>query len=108
MNMKITEATKEYFELKAEAKRIEERLSELRPVLENHIKVTTGTLTGENNAAVTIEVGEYGLNLSPAKRDNFNHKLALAELGDVVKPYLTQTWYTILKVTRVLKQSEVA
>lgn len=105
--MKINEAVQEYFNLKNDAKAIEERLSELRPVLESHIKAMTGSLTGSENAAVTIEVGEYGLNLSPAKRENVAIAKAKAELGDAFAPYLSTTWFTILKVTKILKR-EVA
>lgn len=100
----INETAAEYFELKDQAKKIEDRLAQLRPILETHIKSQTGSLTGESNAAVTIQVGDYGLNLSPAKRDNYDYKKAIEELGEIAKPYLRHTWFTILKVTKVLKQ----
>lgn len=111
--MKINESVQEYFELKAQTKVIEDRLAELRPVLEGHIKATTGTLTGSENAAITIEVGEYGLNLQPCARENFNFKAAASEFPDVFSQLkenkiITKTFYTMLKVTKVLKNQDVA
>lgn len=104
----INETVQEYFELKAEAKKIEERLSELKPIIEMHVKVTTGSFTAESTAAVTLQVGEYGINLSGGRRENFATKLALSQLGDLIKPFISTTWFSVLKVTKVVKQSDVA
>jgi hypothetical protein len=104
----IIESVEEYFQLKEEAKRIEAKLASLRPILEHHIKKTTGSFTGEATPNLTVQVGEYGLNLGQGTKENFNHKLAFTELGDILKPYLSKTYFTILKVTRIMRQGEVA
>jgi hypothetical protein len=87
----IEEAALEYMRLKAQAAELDAAMKRLRNVIEVAIAEEPekrAVIAGFRFALVTVE------------RDNFNLKKALEKLdGRVLRPYITTSRYTMLKVS---------
>lgn len=96
----INHIIQQYFSAAEQMKHLEKQLKTLRPTIEDYVKTTVGTQ--KISDSTTIKIGDFMATLTPAKRETFNLKEAKLLMNEeTIKPFISVSEYTTLKVNKV-------